>query len=204
MSRKAAIYGAGGHSRVVASILRVNRVPLLGFFDDSYSGQKEMIQGAPLLGSFRAILDFQEQIEGVYLALGNNRQRGEAFFFLQEHAFVLPYLIHPRSLAEDDVSLGPGSVVCLGSLLCTEARIGQGCIINTGSTVEHETVIGDFVHLAPRVTVAGRAKIGDYTFIGMNASIGNGRSIGRDVVIGAGSVVLRDVPDNARVVGVYH
>jgi sugar O-acyltransferase (sialic acid O-acetyltransferase NeuD family) len=203
MTRKAAIYGAGGHSRVIASILQANDMSLLGFFDDSYSGQLEMIQGAPLLGLFEAILDFKEQINAVYLALGDNYKRAEAFSFLYEHGFTMPPLVHPFSLVETDVTLGSGSIVCIGGILCTEAKIGKGCIINTGCSVDHETVVGDFVHLAPQVAVAGRTKIGDYTFVGINASIADKLTIGKNVVIGAGSVVLRDVPDNMRVVGIY-
>jgi sugar O-acyltransferase (sialic acid O-acetyltransferase NeuD family) len=203
MRRKSAIYGAGGHSRVIASILKANRISLLGIFDDSYSGQREMIQGAPLLGLFEAILDFKNQIDAVYLALGDNYKRGEAFAFLYEHGFTLPPLMHIRSLAETDVTLDSGSVVCLGGILCTEAKIGKGCIINTGCSVDHETIIGDFVHLAPQVAVAGRTRIGDYTFVGMNASVADKLTIGNNVVIGAGSVILRDVPDNMRVVGIF-
>jgi sugar O-acyltransferase (sialic acid O-acetyltransferase NeuD family) len=203
MRRKSAIYGAGGHCRIVASILQTNNIEIIGCFDDSYCGQQEKIQGAPLLGSFRAILGFKDQIDSVYLAVGDNYKRGEAFTFLRGHSFALPPLIHPRSLMEADVTIGAGSVVCLGGIVCTEAMIGKGCIINTGCSVDHETVVGDFVHLAPQVAVAGRTKIGDYTFVGINASIADKLIIGKNVVIGAGSVVLRNVPDNVRVVGVY-
>ena len=44
-------------------------------------------------------------------------------------------------------------------------------------------------------------RIGDGTNIGLAAMILPGVTIGRNAVIGAGAVVLRDVPDNAVVVG---
>jgi hypothetical protein len=43
-----AIYGAGGHARVVASIIRRLGGTVLGYFDDSFRGV-EAIDGSPLM-----------------------------------------------------------------------------------------------------------------------------------------------------------
>ena len=47
------------------------------------------------------------------------------------------------------------------------------------------------------------AKIGDNTYIGPNVCIIEDVCIGNNVTIGAGSVVTKDIPDNATAVGNY-
>lgn len=204
MIKEAAVFGSGGHARVIASILRILCQPILGFFDDSYSGNNEIIQGKPLIGNFQDILKYKDRIGSVFIALGNNLERRKSFHFLKAHGFELPFLIHPQALINTDVSIEEASVICMGAKLCTEVRIGKGCILNTGCSVDHESVVGDFVHIAPQTVVAGRSTIGNQTFIGMNACIADKIRVGNNVIIGAGSVVLHNVPDGKKVFGVYH
>ena len=203
MNKYAAVYGAGGHARVVASVLHACNIPILGFFDNSYHGPEEIL-GVPVLGPFRDILNYRESFSSVYIALGDNALRKQAFEFLLESQVDLPALIHPTAICEVDVVVDQGAVVCLGAIVGTGVFVGKGAIVNTGCAVDHETSVGDFVHLAPKVVIAGRVRIGANTFVGMNTCIGDKLTVGKNVTIGAGSVVLRDVPDGAKVVGVYH
>ena len=203
MKISAAIYGAGGHARVIASILHTRTISILGFFDDNYHGP-ENIMGAPVLGRFQEILKYAEIATSIYIAQGNNGLREESYAFLSENGFNLPNLIHPSAVCETNSKIGNGSVVCLGAIIGTQAEIGKGVLINTGCCVDHETCIGDFSHLAPKVAIAGRTRIGANTFIGIGSCVADKLTIGKNVIIGAGSVVMRDVPDGARVCGMYH
>jgi sugar O-acyltransferase (sialic acid O-acetyltransferase NeuD family) len=196
-----AIYGAGGQARVAASIIRRLGGMVYGYFDDSFDGE-EIIDGAPVMGMFRDILNVQSACQTACVAVGDNRKRQQAFFFLNEHGFHLPPLVHPQALVETDAMVGEGSVVCLGAMLGTKAVIGRGVIINTGASVDHESCIGDFAHLAPQAAVAGRTVIGEGTFIGMSAAIADRLNVGDWAVIGAGSVIIRDVPGHQTYVGV--
>ncbi|MGC9000652.1 DapH/DapD/GlmU-related protein, partial [Caldisericum sp.] len=55
--------------------------------------------------------------------------------------------------------------------------------------------------VAPGVHTGGSVFIGEGTLLGIGSSIIPGIKIGKWAVIGAGSVVIRDVPDYATVVG---
>lgn len=198
-----AIYGAGGHARVIASILKACGIGILGFFDDSYK-RPELIQGKPLLGKFHDILNHKKSISSVYLAVGDNWARREAFVYLKENGFRLPPLIHPATIIEHDVVIQDGVVICLGVILGTEVKIGKGVLVNSGCSIDHESIIGDFSHLAPKTCVSGRTTIGENTFIGINSSIGDKLDIGDNVIIGAGSIILKDVSAGAKIVGVHH
>jgi sugar O-acyltransferase (sialic acid O-acetyltransferase NeuD family) len=198
-----AIYGAGGHARAVANICKLIGKNIYGFYDDCFCKEEEIF-GAPQKGCFNAIVRDRKEISEVYLAIGNNERREESFYFLENHGFIMPTLIHPKSFIESNVVIGRGTVVCIGAILCTDVKIGEGCIINTGSTVDHETLIGNFVHLAPQVAVAGRVEIGDNVFIGIGANVADKLKVGKRSIIGAGSTVLSDVPENGKALGVWH
>lgn len=201
--KKNGVLGAGGHARVVSSILRRNGLQIYGHFDDSCDYTGELISGAPLIGNFSEIVKHRRELENVYLAVGDNGKRAELFSFSDKKKFAMPVLVHPTSIIEKDCDIGAGSVICLGAILAEQSRVGRGCIINTGSSIDHESIVGDFAHIAPGVVVAGRTCIGRGTFIGLNSAVIDGITIGENVIVGAGTVVLKDIPDNKRVVGVW-
>ena len=203
MIKAAAIYGAGGHSRVIASILKRQDIAIYGIFDDSYRGS-ENIQEIPVRGTYLDILKYKQSISSVYLALGDNILRRKAYEFLSRNQFTLPALIHPNAFLEMDSQIGSAAVICTGALLGTETHIGRGVLMNTGCSVDHESRIGDFVHIAPKAVVAGRSIIGANTFVGMNACIADHIVVGENARIGAGAIILKDVPDNTKITGVYH
>ena len=92
------------------------------------------------------------------------------------------------------------------------AKLGQGLFIDHGmGLVIGETAeVGENVSLLQGVTLGGTSvrrekrhpTLGDNVTVGAGASILGGFTIGAGSRIGAGSVVVREVPENAVVVGV--
>lgn len=86
--------------------------------------------------------------------------------------------------------------------LTNDIFLGKGVIINQLSSIGHDVQIGDFAEVCPNVSISGNCMIGEKTFIGTSATILPKVTIGKNVIVGAGSVVNKDVPDNATVVGI--
>lgn len=88
-------------------------------------------------------------------------------------------------------------------------KIGYGLYIgHNGPIVVNPTaVIGNNVNLSQFTTIGSNhnsaATIGDNTYIGPNVCIVENVKIGNNVTIGAGSVVTKDIPDNATAAGNY-
>lgn len=92
------------------------------------------------------------------------------------------------------------------------AILGEGLFIDHGMgiVIGETTEIGKNVTLYKGVVLGGTGKekgkrhptIGDNVVISSNATVLGSIKIGNNVKIGAGSVVLKDVPDNCTVVGV--
>ncbi len=93
------------------------------------------------------------------------------------------------------------------------AEIGKNFFIDhgTGVVIGETTIIKDNVMLYHGVTLGGTGKeknkrhptIEDNVTIGAGALILGNITIGANSLIGAGAIVLKDVPPNSTVVGVY-
>jgi serine O-acetyltransferase len=92
------------------------------------------------------------------------------------------------------------------------AKVGRGIFLDhaTGLVVGETATIGDNVSMLHGVTLGGTGKdhgdrhpkIGDGVLIGASASIIGNITVGRCARIAAGSVVLKEVPNNVTVAGV--
>lgn len=97
----------------------------------------------------------------------------------------------------------------IGIQIPREVRVGYGLYIGHGGPiiVNPTAIIGDNCNLSQFTTIGSNegqaAIIGNNTYIGPNVCIVENVRIGNNVTIGAGSVVTKDIPDNATAVGNY-
>ena len=88
-------------------------------------------------------------------------------------------------------------------------KVGYGLYIGHGGpvVVNPTAVIGNNCNLSQFTTIGSNddkaAEIGDNTYIGPGVCIVENVKIGSNVTIGAGSVVTKDIPDNATAAGNY-
>ena len=135
------------------------------------------------------------------IAIGDNREREALFSTLKNVGFNIPTIIHPTAFVEKNVRLKEGNVICAGANIGAMASIGNNCVLYTGSILDHEVVLDDNVFIAPGCNIAGRVKIKNGSFIGIGSTIVEKIIIGPNATTGAGSVVIRDVPENDVVAG---
>lgn len=82
-----------------------------------------------------------------------------------------------------------------------ETVIGADVRIDSQSHIAHGCVIEDGVFIAAGVTISGSVDVEAEAWIGPGAVISNQLRIGARSRVGIGSVVLRDVPQDVRVLG---
>ncbi|MES2659808.1 MAG: DapH/DapD/GlmU-related protein [Verrucomicrobiota bacterium] len=76
-----------------------------------------------------------------------------------------------------------------------------GIVVSSGVEFGENVVIGHQVTIGNRSGVMAAPKIGNRVYIGAGAKILGSLTIGDDAVVGANSVVTKDVPAGATVVG---
>ncbi len=67
--------------------------------------------------------------------------------------------------------------------------------------VAHNVKIGDNCIIAGQVGFAGSSTLGNHVMIGGQAGVSGHLKIGNNVKIGGGSGVIKDIPDNSKVMG---
>jgi sugar O-acyltransferase (sialic acid O-acetyltransferase NeuD family) len=198
-----AIFGAGGHGKVVADAAICAGWLSVVFFDEAYPASKAIGPWA-ILGSSDSFMNRAGEFAGVMVAIGENRTRLRWIHALQRRSMPISpiSLTHPSSVVSPHATIGAGSVILAGAIVNAFARVGEGCIINSGATVDHDCDLADGVHISPGANLAGGVRVGECTWIGIGAAIREGIAIGQNVTVGAGAAVIAAVESGQTVVGV--
>lgn len=186
------IYGAGGHGLVCADIARDAGYENIIFLDDS-----------PTLDSDITSLCYDDELEkyDMFVAIGSSSVREKISEKILNAGFNLISLIHPSAIISSSASVGEGVCVMPRAVINAKAKINKGAIINTGAVIEHECLIGEYAHICPAVALAGACEVGAHAWVGIASCAKQGIKIGANAMIGAGSVIVRDVPEGAKVYG---
>lgn len=190
---KIIMLGAGEHARVVLDSLQKNKREVIALFDPKYTGN--IFMGISVLSEYQPGL-FPEA--KAILAVGSNAVRKKLKARVS-HQFTSS--IDSTASISSHAKIGEGSMVLHGVIVQQGTIVGNHVILNTGSSVDHDCKISDFVHLAPGTILCGRIAVGEGTLLGAGSTVIPGVSIGAWCTVGAGSVVTKDIPDYAVVVG---
>ena len=204
VKKKIVLIGGGGHCKVVISILKkLNSFEIAGIVDNYKTGS--LINGIKIIGTDDDLKDIYKS--GIHYALitvgstKDNIKRFRLFNMAREIGYKFPVIISPEAIVDKSVKVDEGTVIMPGSIINIDSSIGKNCIINTGAIIEHDCKIRDHCHIAPGVHISGEAIAGELSFLGIGATIIQGIKIGKNVTIGAGSVVIKDIPENVISVG---
>lgn len=201
---KIVIIGAGGHGRVVLSILRANhQFDVVGFLDANPALLHQNIDNLPIIGDFSLVGQLRQMgIEGAIVAIGDNRVRKNYAEKLQQADVTLVSAIHPSATITHNGLIGSNVVIAAGVNVCAHTVIEDSVILNTGCIIDHESTVHKAVHICPGVKLAGHVTVQELAFVGIGAIVIQGITIGQSAVVGAGAVVLTQVPAFTTVVGV--
>jgi UDP-3-O-[3-hydroxymyristoyl] glucosamine N-acyltransferase len=102
-------------------------------------------------------------------------------------------------LIEDNCEIGCGSTIDRGSM--SNTVIGKNTFLDNQIHIAHNVKIGENSIIAGQVGIAGSSIIGNNVKIGGQAGISGHLKIGNNVEIAGGSGVIKDIPDNSKVMG---
>ncbi|WHP29776.1 NeuD/PglB/VioB family sugar acetyltransferase [Trabulsiella odontotermitis] len=192
---KLGIYGTGGQGRETLVLARqINQVDARWdaiFFIDDVSNATS-VSGVPVY-RFEA-LDFHD-VE-ISIALGEPAHRRTLANKVLQKA-RLATLVHPGVFVPEDTTIGAGVLVGQGAFISCNVTLGDNALIQPNTYISHDCHVGAHSVVCSQVSLGGKTTIGEGTFLGMNCVIKEQSVIGNDVVVGMGSVVTKDLADNA-------
>jgi len=102
-------------------------------------------------------------------------------------------------IIEDNCEIGCGSTIDRGSL--SDTIIGENTFLDNQVHIAHNNKIGKNCIIAGQVGFAGSSTLGNNVSIGGQTGISGHLKIGNNVKIGGGSGVIKNIPDNCKVMG---
>jgi len=199
--KRLAVFGCGGHGKVVADTAIEEGWNRIRFYDDVGSNPL-MDEQWEFGGGQQSLTEQCSDLSGLVVAIGSNHTRLKMIHALSGTGIPLCSVIHPKAVISRYAKVNRGCVVFAGAVINVHAQLGIGVIINTGATVDHDCYLDDGVHISPGAHLAGNVHVGKRSWIGIGALIKQGIVIGDDCIIGAGAVVLNNVESGLTVVGV--
>ena len=198
LKKPVAVIGYSGHSYVIIDIL-LNADRMVTAYCDSSEKEKNPYH-LHYLGSEMQSLEALSKHD-YFIGIGHNGIRRKVQQALFDHLGNPVNAIHPSAVVSASVEMKYGTMISANATLNPLVSLGNGVICNTHSSIDHECRIDDFAHIGPGAVLCGNVTVGANTFVGANAVVKQGVTIGQNVTIGAGTVVIRDIPDNTIVVG---
>lgn len=205
--KKLVIVGAGDFGREVSWVAeRINaQTPvweLLGFVDDGAAVQGRTVDGYPVLGPVSWLEAVTEELY-VVCSIGTGRVRKQVMERVLANPHLRPAaLIDPAAIVGRNAQVGPGCVVCAGTVLAISSRLEAHAIVNLNCTVGHDTVLEPYCTVHPGSNLSGRVHVGACTDIGTGTKIIQGLAVCPGCTLGAGTVVVRDITEPGTYAGV--
>ena len=153
MKRSLLIIGAGGHGKVVAEVARDCGYEEIAFLDDNSN---------EAIGKISEMQKFTSLYKEAFVAIGNNKVRGEILAQLKIAGYEIPILIHPSAYISRTAKIQSGTVVEPKAIVNTKADIGEGGIISVGAIVDHDTKLEEYVHINAGAVVKADTSVPEY------------------------------------------
>lgn len=172
-----------------------------GFLDDD----KHILDGfegyPPILSS---VEDYVIQENDVFIcALGDPRMKRKYIeIILKKGGVFISLLSKSLVLSQTNRKLGKGCIVLAHTVIDTDTEIGDFVTILPGVVIGHDTIVGDYCVLDTYVFCGGGARIEYGALLYTGTKILPHKTVGEYAIINAGSVVTRDVPAGATMMGI--
>ena len=202
---RCAIIGAGSYGQVYYSYLKKAGINIVAFIDDNPDLLGKYVLGVPVIGNtdLLSVLKDKYSIEAVYCPIGNNKVRVKLLEKAKLNGLNTPCYIDETVIIANDTIIGEGVYILGGTHVMPFVKIDDFVMISVSSNIIHHSILGKGTFISNAVNFGAFVESEECAFVGMGATVMTGvKRIGKNSIVGAGSVVIKDVPDNSVVAGV--
>jgi len=132
-----------------------------------------------------------------------NALRKRLYVMAKDKGFSPASYVSSRAFVWRNVRLGEHCFVFEGNVVQPFAVLGDNVVLWSGNHIGHHSRIQSHCFVSSHVVISGFVDVGEACFFGVNATVANNVVIGHNCLIGAGAMVLGDLPDGQKVIGVW-
>jgi sugar O-acyltransferase (sialic acid O-acetyltransferase NeuD family) len=195
--------GSGGLAAQLFEDLLASNIQDVVFWSEVDTGNDFIKERFKIIGTDEEVIDYFTNTSTSFVMcigdISHRKKMAEKFIKLggKQASFITPFCkispfvkkIGKGVMILNDAELEPGVIVGDQSLLNKKSKYGHACVIGTNCEI------------APLAIISAYAEIGDDSLIGIASLILPKVKIGKNVTVSAGSVVTKNIPDNAVVSG---
>jgi sugar O-acyltransferase (sialic acid O-acetyltransferase NeuD family) len=189
-----AIFGFGGFASEVYAYIKPFYPDVIHFVDERYYSS-----GSPKLFSIK---DFCPDEHELIIAVANPIYKQQIENKLPKETEYFSFIHESVIIANSDVIIGDGSIICPNCVLTTDIILGKHVHLNIGTTIGHNSRIGNYFTSAPAVNISGNCNIKDKVYFGTNSCIKEKIHVCENVTIGMGACVSKNIDEEGTYVGV--
>ncbi|MBD8528764.1 MULTISPECIES: acetyltransferase [unclassified Massilia] len=194
IEQKFVLVGAGGFGKEIKAWLQTysSANVVQGFVDDTVAGDG-------IIGPLR---EHDIVADAGYIAcLGTGHGRMAVGALLEARGARFGVVVSPMGNYASDVTRAHGGIFLGMCSVSSNVDIGKFVLVQGFACIGHDVTLGDGVTVSSHAFIGGGAEIGAKTTVHPHATILPRIKVGQNAIIGAGSVVVKDVPDNVTVFG---
>ena len=207
--KKLIIIGGRGNGTVILSTVHDynkkafywDKWEVLGFLNDF---ETEPINGYPILGKIDKETADKYQDCYFYYALISVKMNHTFLHKLLDLKIPLERMatiIHPTAVISDTAKIGFGVSIQPFVSVNANAVIHNYVQVFAQALIGHDSILNDYSYIANNACVGANVVLKKGAYLGTNSTTLENITIGEWAVVGIGSVVIRDVPDFAKVAG---
>jgi len=171
---------------------------IIGFLDDDINKIGKKLWDIPVLGRIDNIHKFNDI--SVVIGVANPKIKKNILKKIG-NGFVFPNFISKNTWISNKVTIGKGVIIYPNVSINHESSIDDYVVINMNCAIGHNTTIKKYCSLAPGVNFAGFTYVDPFVEVGIGVSTVQQIKIGEGSIIGGQTMLVKDVPDGATVVG---
>jgi sugar O-acyltransferase (sialic acid O-acetyltransferase NeuD family) len=191
-------------SELIQDINKIeNRYEIIAVLDDNTGLIGNKFNNLIVDGPIEKVKDFDNDVKFIF-AIGSFKTRLIRENILKrinipEDRFET--LIHPNAKIFSNARIGHGCIIHYGTVIFNHTIIDSFCVIAANCVIAVSNYIGKGALFGSNITTTTGVKVGSYSFIGSSTSIGEFVTIGPGAQIGMASLILKDIPSGAFVLG---
>jgi sugar O-acyltransferase (sialic acid O-acetyltransferase NeuD family) len=132
-----------------------------------------------------------------------NKLRARLYAEAKAKGFAPASYISSRAFVWQNCQIGEHCFIFEDNTVQPFVTIGDNVVLWSGNHIGHHSVIKDHCFISSHVVISGVCQVGEYCFMGVNSTVANNITIGDNCLVGAGALIIGDVQDDQKVVGVW-